>query len=38
MRLAGFPVAGKIEKQCDPKYCQNNSKNILEQIKAKYFE
>ena len=35
MRLAGFPVATKIDKQCNPKYCQNESKNILEEIKNK---
>jgi radical SAM superfamily enzyme YgiQ (UPF0313 family) len=38
MRLAGFPVARKIDKQCDPEYCQNGSKNILAQIKERYFE
>jgi len=37
MRLAGFPVAGKIDKQCNPEYCQNGSKNIMEQIKERYF-
>ncbi|MDH7506839.1 MAG: radical SAM protein [Candidatus Thermoplasmatota archaeon] len=35
MRLAGFPVATKIDKKCDPEYCQNGSKNILEEIKNK---
>ena len=38
MRLAGFPVGRKIDKQCDPEYCQNDSKNILAQIKERYFE
>lgn len=35
MRLAGFPVAAKIDKKCDPKYCENGYKNILEEIKNK---
>jgi len=38
MRLAGFPIARKIDKQCDPEYCQNGSKNILAKIKERYFE
>ncbi len=38
MRLAGFPMARKIDKQCDPEYCQNGSKNILAKIKERYFE
>jgi radical SAM superfamily enzyme YgiQ (UPF0313 family) len=38
MRLAGFPIARKIDKQCDPEYCQNDSKNILAKIKERYFE
>jgi radical SAM superfamily enzyme YgiQ (UPF0313 family) len=42
MRLAGFPVAGKIDKQCDPDYCNGNGKNgllrdTLEQIKERFF-
>jgi len=37
MRLAGFPVARKIDKQCNPEYCQNDSKTILDEIKEKYF-
>jgi radical SAM superfamily enzyme YgiQ (UPF0313 family) len=35
MRLAGFPVAGKLDKQCNPQYCQNDPKDVLEQIKEK---
>ena len=38
MRLAGFPIARKIDKQCDLEYCQNGSKNILAKIKERYFE
>jgi radical SAM superfamily enzyme YgiQ (UPF0313 family) len=38
MRLAGFPIARKIDKPCDPEYCQNSSKNILAKIKERYFE
>jgi len=30
MHLAGFPVAGKIDKQCNPEYCRE------EQIKERY--
>jgi hypothetical protein len=26
MHLAGFPVAGKIDKQCNPEYCINELK------------
>jgi radical SAM superfamily enzyme YgiQ (UPF0313 family) len=37
MRLAGFPVVGKIDKQCDPEYCQNGYKNFLEKMKEKIF-
>lgn len=37
MRLAGFPVSGKIEKQCNPQYCQNGFKDTFEQIKEKFF-
>ena len=37
MRLAGFPVAGKIGKQCNPEYCQNGLKNTFEQIKDRFF-
>ena len=35
MRLAGFPVLGKIDKQCNPDYCQNSYKNFLEKMKEK---
>jgi radical SAM superfamily enzyme YgiQ (UPF0313 family) len=41
MRLAGFPVAGKIDKQCNPEYCNGHSKNgfkdTFEQIKERFF-
>ncbi|MCK4995516.1 MAG: B12-binding domain-containing radical SAM protein [Thermoplasmatales archaeon] len=41
LRLAGFPVAGKIEKQCNPDYCIDQDKGILkdifEQIKERFF-
>lgn len=42
MHLAGFPLNGKIGKQCDPLYCEtleNNNyfKERLEEIKNKYF-
>ena len=38
MRLAGFPVARKIEKKCNPGYCKNDSKNLLEKIREKKFK
>ena len=39
MRLAGFPVAGKIGKECSPEYCNNGNgfKNAFEQMKDKFF-
>lgn len=37
MRLAGFPVAGKTDKQCDPRYCQNGSRDTFEQIRERFF-
>lgn len=42
LRLAGFPVASKIDKQCNPEYCQNQDKNerngfrgFFEQVKER---
>jgi radical SAM superfamily enzyme YgiQ (UPF0313 family) len=42
MRLAGFPVASKLDKPCDPNYCRGNNGNngfrgIFEQVKEKFF-
>ena len=42
MHLAGFPITAKVEKKCDPSYCNNainlNSfKETLEEIKEKFF-
>ena len=37
MRLAGFPIAGKIDKQCNSEYCQNGFKHAFEQIKERFF-
>ena len=37
MRLAGFPVTGKIGKECNPEYCQNGFKSTLEQMKERVF-
>lgn len=41
LRLAGFPVASKIDKQCNPEYCQNQGGNgfrgMFEQVKEKFF-
>jgi len=38
MRLAGFPIAGKVGKECDPAYCGNGNgfKATFEQIKEKF--
>ena len=35
MLLSGFPIAGKIEKQCDPEYCKDEPRDFLEQIKER---
>jgi hypothetical protein len=37
MRLAGIPINSKIDKQCDPNYCQNGFKEVLGQIKERFF-
>jgi radical SAM superfamily enzyme YgiQ (UPF0313 family) len=43
LRLAGFPVASKIDKACDPGYCNGNNgfrngfKNAFEQVKERFF-
>jgi radical SAM superfamily enzyme YgiQ (UPF0313 family) len=41
LRLAGFPVASKLDKPCDPNYCKGNNKNgfrgAFEQVKEKFF-
>ncbi len=40
MHLAGFPVSYKIDKKCNPEYCQNNGngiKEIIGQIKERIF-
>jgi hypothetical protein len=42
MRLAGFPVASKLDKPCDPSYCKGNNggngfRGIFEQVKEKFF-
>jgi len=37
LHLSGFPVAGKIDKQCTPEYCQNGIKGTFEQIKERFF-
>lgn len=37
MHLAGFPVASKIDRKCNPEYCQEGSfKEIFEQIKERF--
>ena len=41
MRLAGFPISGKIDMPCNPEYCNNRNKNAFkdafEQIKERFF-
>jgi radical SAM superfamily enzyme YgiQ (UPF0313 family) len=37
MRLAGLPINGKIDKTCDPEYCQNGFKATFDQIKDRFF-
>jgi len=37
MHLAGLPVAQKINKPCNPEYCQNGFKNAIEQIRERFF-
>jgi len=40
MRLVGLPVGGKIDKKCNPKYCQkqdsNGFKDMFEQVKERF--
>jgi len=37
MRLAGFPVSTKIDKKCNPEYCNGNSiKNMIDQVKQRF--
>ena len=41
MRLAGFPISGKLDKQCNPEYCNGENRNGLretfENIKQRFF-
>jgi radical SAM superfamily enzyme YgiQ (UPF0313 family) len=41
MRLAGFPISGKLDKQCNPEYCNGQNRNGLretfENIKQRFF-
>jgi radical SAM superfamily enzyme YgiQ (UPF0313 family) len=40
MRLAGFPVSGKIDKPCNPQYCQKNGngfRDMFEQVRDRFF-
>jgi len=32
MRLAGFPVSAKIDKKCDPSFCNENDKNGFKRV------
>jgi radical SAM superfamily enzyme YgiQ (UPF0313 family) len=38
LRLTGFPVAGKIDKICDPSYCtgRNGLKNMFENVRDRF--
>jgi radical SAM superfamily enzyme YgiQ (UPF0313 family) len=37
MHLAGIPISSKFDKKCDPDYCNNGFKDIVGQIKDKFF-
>jgi hypothetical protein len=39
MRLAGFPVSGKIDMPCNPEYCKNGNgfRNMFEQVRERFF-
>lgn len=39
MRLAGFPVANRIDKPCNPEYCQNGNgfRDMFENIRGRLF-
>ena len=37
MRLAGFPVAKKIDKPCNTNYCINGFKTAIEQMRERFF-
>jgi len=37
MHLAGIPLYSKLDKKCDPSYCNNRSKDVFKQIKEKFF-
>jgi len=42
MRLAGFPVASKLDKMCDPNYCngtngKNGFRDVFGQVKDRFF-
>jgi radical SAM superfamily enzyme YgiQ (UPF0313 family) len=37
MRLAGIPILSKFEKECNPDYCQNGFREMIGQIKDRFF-
>lgn len=37
MHLAGMPISPKFDKSCDPAYCQNGFKEVLGQIRERFF-
>ena len=38
MHLAGLPIAQKLDKQCNPEYCQNNGfKEVFERFRERFF-
>jgi radical SAM superfamily enzyme YgiQ (UPF0313 family) len=41
MKLVGFPIASKIDKPCNPRYCQKQNTNgfrgMFEQVKERFF-
>ena len=37
MRLAGIPISYKNDKKCDPVNCKNGFKDVMEQIRERFF-
>ncbi|MBN2603612.1 MAG: hypothetical protein JXA91_05735, partial [Candidatus Thermoplasmatota archaeon] len=37
MHLAGIPLYSRLDKQCDPSYCNNGLIDVFKQIKEKFF-
>jgi radical SAM superfamily enzyme YgiQ (UPF0313 family) len=37
MRLAGMPISQKFDKPCDPEYCHNGLREVVEQFRERFF-